>query len=206
MEVCLHTENYVTKLQHLPDLVLYKIFSYLNFKDLASMYVAGDDRLKCFILIPSILKKATLDNLASIYAVGEEWNCGRLKYLCVDPAVLTQAVAITGYRDSKMNFSDLIGCCWWAPQAHRSFYGSDQLLAVVDPVVRTGRLGAVDKLAKMYEVGGTQIRLLCLNPATISAYKPASFIEILDNYVQGSQGAKEFYRQTTPRGIFSAGR
>ena len=85
------------KFQYLPDLVILDTLPYLSFADLASTYVAGDERLRFFCARTHVLKKASIQELASVYSVGKQFNCDTLKSLCQRSSVLKQARIITGF-------------------------------------------------------------------------------------------------------------
>ena len=132
MAASLTKEGKRMNLQFFPDLVLYKIFSYLDFEDLASVYIAGDKRLKYFSVRPSILKTATLQNLASMYAMGREWKCEQLRSLCLDLPVLKQATLNIGCPKSGINFAFLVSLLHDAPEEQKHFYYEGDIFEAED--------------------------------------------------------------------------
>ena len=69
MDSVSHVQEAGTKFQDLPDLVLDKTVSYLPVKVRASLYIAGDDVLQYFCTRPTVLKKSSLEELATMFLV-----------------------------------------------------------------------------------------------------------------------------------------
>ena len=118
------------KFQYLPDLVILDTLPFLSFADLASTYVAGDERMRYFCARTHVLKKASIQELASVYSVGKQSNCDTLKSLCLRPSVLKKAVSNSGYSDSRIYFSHLVKLHYNAPEEQREFYSRDKWLNV----------------------------------------------------------------------------